>query len=51
MKGNKSKNIFFDEILLKNNEEELKEFLLSKGKNPKPICPVQFIKNDENVEV
>lgn len=36
------------EILINNNEDELKEFLLLNGKNPKPICPIRFIKKEED---
>ena len=34
------------EILINNNEDELKEFLLLNGKNPKAICPIRFIKKE-----
>lgn len=43
------------QILLRNDEEELKDFLISNGKGPKPICPIIFfskgdIKNEKNNE-
>ena len=41
----KQRSNFF-ELLLKNDQKEIKEYLLSKGKNPKPICPIQFVKDN-----
>lgn len=46
---NSDSNLF--QILLRNNKEELKEFLISNGKGPKPICPIIFLnKGDKNNE-
>lgn len=36
--------------LMKNDENELFEFLLQNGKNPKPVSPVCFIEEEENDE-
>ena len=43
----KLKNKTLYDILIENNEENLKNFLISKGKNPKPICPIQFINKEK----
>lgn len=46
--NNKKQKSDFLQLLLQNNENELKKFLSSKGKKPKPFCPIQFIdKEDE----
>ena len=45
----KDKKQFFD-ILLDNSSKELEEFLLSKGKGPKAICPIMFIKEEKEKE-
>ena len=37
---------FFD-MLCRNDDKEIEEFLLSKGKNPKPVCPIMFIKEED----
>lgn len=37
----------FFEMLLRNDDKELTEFLVSKGKLPKLVCPIRFIKEDE----
>lgn len=42
------KNSELFDILLRNNQEELQDFLLSKGKGPKPICPIIFINKGES---
>jgi hypothetical protein len=42
-KNNKSE--YFD-LLLLNDPSEMLEFLLSKGKRPKVICPIIFLKGD-----
>ena len=34
----------------KNNEEELSDYLLSKGKSPKSICPIIFITEEDRSE-
>lgn len=36
------KNNKFFELLCLNDSLKLKNFLISKGKGPKPICPVSF---------
>lgn len=46
---NNSKSELFN-LLLKDNKDELKKFLLSNGKQPKPICPIRFIKNNKKEE-
>lgn len=33
----------FLELLRLNDEEKLDEFLISKGKDPKVICPIMFV--------
>ena len=38
---------FFD-IICRNNEEELSDYLLAKGKSPKSICPVIFITTEDS---
>lgn len=38
------------EILLKNDQLELENFLISNGKGPKPICPIIFINKEEGNE-
>ena len=38
----------FFKLLLKNDKIELENFLLSKGKEPKPICPIMFVKENKN---
>lgn len=43
----------FYNILVQNNEEEIREYLIKHGKNPKHICPIQFIikkEEDKNNE-
>ena len=42
--GNK---IDFFELLILNNENQIKEYILSNGKGPKPVCPIRFIKDEE----
>lgn len=42
MKKNKKSEFF--ELLTKNDKTELENYLLSHGKKPKPICPVEFVK-------
>ena len=48
----KSNQDEFFELLLKNDEIELKNYLLRKGKQPKPVCPISFVseenENDSN---
>lgn len=33
----------FFELLILNNENEIKDFLMMNGKAPKAVCPVRFI--------
>ena len=40
-------NNSFLELLYRNSESELQDFLLSKGKGPKVICPIMFIKQED----
>ena len=40
------KNNKFFELLCLNDSLKLKNFLISKGKGPKPVCPVSFDVND-----
>lgn len=42
----KYKKSKFFELLLSNDETEIKKYLFSNGKEPKVICPVQFVKKD-----
>ena len=44
----KNKN-FFD-IICGNNEDDLNDYLLAKGKSPKPVCPVMFISSECDIE-
>ena len=46
MNNEKQKSDFF-KLLLQNDETELKKFLYSKGKKPKPFCPIQFIQKED----
>lgn len=32
----------FDKLLLENNEEEIKKYIVSYGKKPKVTCPICF---------
>lgn len=41
----------FLEILKRNDEKEIQEFLLSFGKKPKPYCPFYIDKSDINSEM
>lgn len=43
----------FMDVLMNNNAEEIKKYLLKNGKKPKPIAPFYFIKKDkeENINV
>lgn len=40
----------FYEILLDNNMEEINDYLLSEGKEPKPVCPIYFFPKEEQKE-
>lgn len=42
------KNNEFFELLCLNSKDELRKFLLENGKGPKPKCPVQFVKENNN---
>lgn len=46
----KTKNTELFELLLKNDENELKKFILFEGKQPKAICPIQFVKDEVEEE-
>lgn len=41
------KNNTFSELLCLNDSLKIKEFLIKKGKSPKPICPVSFNQEDD----
>lgn len=43
-------NNFFD-ILCKDDEEELSDYLLTKGKSPKSVCPIMFIKSEDQNKI
>ena len=49
MNKEKTKSDFL-QLLLQNNEDEIKKFLISKGKKPKPFCPIQFIKKEDELK-
>lgn len=40
----------FFKLLLENDKDKLMNFLLSKGKSPKPICPIMFINKEKENE-
>lgn len=42
----------FFKLLVKNDQNELENFLISEGKGPKPICPIYFqpVKKDNGNE-
>lgn len=40
----------FFNVLVRNDEKEIREYLARNGKLPKPICPIMFIKKEENSE-
>ena len=41
----------FIDILIENDPESMKDFLLRNGKKPKPFCPLIFhLKEEENKE-
>lgn len=42
MKMQNQKSFF--ELLCENNPDEMLDYLISKGKGPKPICPIEFVK-------
>lgn len=37
----------FTKLLYLNSKEKVKQFLISNGKLPKPVCPIVFIKDEE----
>lgn len=42
--------IDFFQLLILNNQNDIKNFLMTNGKSPKPICPIRFIKEyEENI--
>ena len=43
------KGLGFIDVLLDNNEDEMREYLLVNGKKPKPIAPFYFLPKEENV--
>ena len=47
---NKKQNSDFFELLCKNDKIELENFLILKGKGPKPICPIEFVKEKKEGE-
>lgn len=44
--GKVRKNCDFFELLCLNDNLELRNWLISKGKKGKPICPVMFVKEE-----
>lgn len=46
----KIQNKDFFEIICQNDEKELNEYLLAKGKSPKAICPIMFVSSESNLE-
>lgn len=51
MQNVKPKNSKFLDLLIEGNEEQIMEFLLKNGKQPKPVCPIIFMKEDSNVSI
>lgn len=49
MQNVKPKNSKFLDILIEGNEEQIMEFLLKNGKQPKPVCPIMFMKEEPDV--
>lgn len=45
----KNSNVF--ELLIKNNQDEIHEFLISNGKAPKAVSPVRFFTEEELLEM
>lgn len=43
----KSKREEYIELLQLNDENELKKFINSEGKEPKAICPIRFVNQEE----
>ena len=41
----------FIEVLMNNNEEEMRKYLLLNGKKPKVISPFNFVSKEELVNV
>ena len=39
--------IDFFELLILNNENQIKEFLMMNGKAPKAVCPVRFLGKED----
>ena len=35
------------DLLIKDNKEDINNFLMENGKDPKVICPIQFIDKNE----
>lgn len=40
----------FMKLLYLNSKEKVKQFLISNGKLPKPVCPIVFIKDKDEEE-
>lgn len=45
--GDSQKKSDFFNLLLKNKPEDIRDWLVSKGKSQKPTCPIAFIKHDD----
>ena len=45
--GKLIKKIDFFELLILNNEDQIKEFLMVNGKAPKAVCPVRFLGKED----
>lgn len=41
------KGMNFIDVLISNNEEEMRKYLLLNGKKPKPISPFYFLPKEE----
>lgn len=39
----------FISILKRNNEDEIRQFILQYGKPPKPFCPIYFFQNTSSI--
>lgn len=43
----KKDNTFFD-LLCLNDKSKIHDYIISHGKGPKPVCPIIFMKDEEN---
>lgn len=43
----KKENSEFFELLLQNDKILLENFLILKGKGPKPVCPIEFVREEK----